>query len=174
MPISPARAAAGAMTLVVAACSAPPAPSEQEPVDPAAGRYEVSVAGALPFRKGPAHKGDDYCLKESERKEFPHVLVRRFYGLPPTCALTRRPREGNAIGGDIACRAEESKATGNVRFAYTGAVAAERADVTLQMVLDVKMKGPQMTEAEQEYLDKSMKALEKMRFEIVAKRVGDC
>lgn len=174
MRFTTARTATCAAVLAAGACSAPAAPADQEPVDPAAGRYEISIAGAMPFRKTPAKQDGEYCLKESERGEFPHILVKRFYALPPSCALTRRPREGNAVGGDIACRAEESKASGHVRFAYDGAVAAERAEVSVNMSLDVTMAGNQMSETEEKYLQSSMKAVEKLKFEIVANRIGDC
>ncbi len=167
---------AGAVSLLAAACVEQTDPASETPVDPAAGLYEITLSGAGLLKHVDTNKAPDaFCLTEAQRASFPHVLAENYYKLSPLCTINHAQREGNAIAGEISCMADPKMASGANRFVYAGAVGADRAKVEVRMKLDAQIKpgagGQEVSDAQ---LKLAMKAMERMKFVIEAKRTGDC
>lgn len=172
----PAKNQVGVVTLFlsVIACAGEVDPATQTPVDPEPGLYEVSLGGAGLLKNVEAEGPHEYCLRESERADFSHVLARNYYQLHALCRVERGAREGNAVAGEIICAADPKMAQGSNSFVYTGAVAENGARIEVRMKLDATLKEDAMSEAEAKQLRLGMKVMERFRFLIEAKRIGDC
>lgn len=160
---------------LAAACSQAADPSSETPVDPRPGRYVIthSGAGLLKHVKSNDEPGA-FCLRESERAAFPHLLAEGYYKRHSLCTNTRAPREGNAVAGEISCVADPKMASGVNSFVYRGAVEEAWAKVEVRMKLEAELKpgaGGEMSDAQ---IKMAMKAMERLRFVIEAKRTGDC
>ena len=164
----------GASPVLAAACSRAPDPAAQAPVDPAPGLYRIALSGAGLAGKAEKQQDASYCLKQSERASFPHLLARNYYQLHAGCLSKPGLREGNAIAGEISCAADPKLARGMNRFVYDGVVAADRATVELRMKIEADIREDAMTEQELAQLRLGVKMMERMRFIIEAERVGDC
>ncbi|MHA7871231.1 MAG: hypothetical protein ACX939_02670 [Hyphococcus sp.] len=164
----------GAACLLAAACADSRDPISQTPVDPEPGLYKVTLGGAGLLQHADLDDPQDYCLREGERADFPHVLARHYYQLHALCRVQRGVREGNAVGGEIICAADPKMAQGSNRFVYNGVVASEHARIEVRMKLDATLKEDAMSEAEAKQLRLGMKLMERFRFTIDAARVGDC
>lgn len=162
----------GAATLAVG-CTQTTDPTTQEPVDPKPGQYEITLSGAG-LMKNMKEEPHSYCLYESERDAFPHMLAKNYYELHPGCRAKHDPREGNAISGVISCAADPKMATGMNSFVYEGVVGEERVKVDVQIKFDAKLKEGAGGEMSDGQLKLAMKAMERMRFVIEAVRTGDC
>lgn len=164
---------ASAMT----ACSSAIDPSKQEPVDPQAGLYEITLSTALArgiLPAASAAKSDQtYCLRESGRGSFAHKLAQKYYQTHGACQTKQAPRKGNAVAGEIECLADQKMASGANRFSYKGVVADDRVNLDFKINFDASIKDS-LSDAEKTHLQRGMKMLEKARFGIQAKRIGDC
>ncbi|MEQ8936331.1 MAG: DUF3617 family protein [Amphiplicatus sp.] len=168
---------AAPLCLLAAACAEEAQdPASETSVDPRPGLYEITVSGAGLMKNV---KGNDvpqsYCLTETQRASFPHLLAEGFYKLSPLCTSKRRSREGNAVSGEISCAADPKMASGANRFVYSGMVGEERAEVEVHMKLEAELKpgvgGAEVSDAQ---MKMAMKAMERLRFVIEAARAGDC
>lgn len=160
---------------LAAACSRTADPSSETPVDPRAGLYVITQSGAGLLKNVKSNDEPvSYCLRETERAAFPHLLAEGYYKLHYLCSNKRAPREGNAVSGEISCAADPKMASGANRFVYSGVVGEERARVEVRMKLDAELKPGAGGEISDAQLKMAMKAMERFRFVIEATRTGDC
>ncbi len=165
---------AGSLCLI-AACSETPGAANEEPVDPAPGLYEIAVSGAgLMKHAGKDNAPHSYCLKESERSEFPHMMAENYVKLHPACTTDRAPRQGNRIAGEIKCMADPKMAEGANSFLYKGDVAEDAVKVEFKMKFNSTLKDGAEPEVGKLQMKLAMKALEQARFLIEATQIGDC
>ena len=165
---------AGGFCVAIAACSQSADPAGAEPVDPQAGLYEITQSGAGLLKGAKPDKPKTFCLRESQRADFAHMLVEGYYKLHYSCVTNRAPREGNKVGGEIRCDADPKMAQGTNGFAYEGEVAAASARLEVRMQLDATVKEGALSQSEAAQLKFAMKAMEQARFIISATRTGDC
>lgn len=166
-----------AVCLLAAACAEESRdPASEAPIDPAAGLYEFSMSGAGMLKHMEAEKVEKpFCLTEIQRSNFPYMLVENRFKLSPYCTSARDPREGNMIAGEVSCMADPKMAAGQNSFVYTGAVGEDRVRVEYQMKFNAELhKGAGGRELSDEQLKFAMKAMERMKFAIEARRIGDC
>ncbi len=167
----------GALCLLVSACAESARdPASEAPVDPAAGLYEFSMSGAGMLKYMEAEKVEKpFCLTEIQRSNFPYMLVENRFKFSPYCTSTRDSREGNMIAGEVSCMADPKMAAGQNSFVYTGAVGEDGVRVEYQMKLNAELhKGAGGKELSDEQLKFALKAMERMKFAIEARRTGDC
>lgn len=160
------------MVTMATACEKAPDPASAEPVDPAAGLYQISLsAGGRATREG-GEKQKPYCLRQGDARKFGEMLVENYYKLHASCRLTASPRIGNAISGEIRCAADPKLADGSNRFVYRGVIARDAVNVSVQIKFEALPKAG--SEADTPQLKLAMKAMELARFSIDAVRVGEC
>lgn len=164
----------GMMFLITAACVESRDPAKETPVEPEPGLYEVTLSGAGLMKAGDKDRPRSTCLHPGNRDSFPHTLVKNYYALHYTCRTNPLPRVGNKIAGDVTCAADPKLAAGVTQFSYSGAVASENIDISVQMKFDAAIKEDAMSKEEAAQLRLGMKAFEQMRFVIMANRIGDC
>lgn len=168
---------AGSLCLIAAACAGETRdPASEEPIDPAAGLYELTTSGAGLLKHMEPDKGQKpYCLTDAQRANFPNLLVEGRFKISPYCTSKRNPREGNVISGEVSCLADPKMASGSNRFVYQGVVSEDKVRIEYQMKFDAQLKpgvgGAEVSDAQMKL---ALKAMERMRLVIDAKRTGDC
>lgn len=166
---------AAMMAIVAIGCAEVKDPASETPVDLSVGLYEIGVTSAV----GPVSSKDDetttHCVKNHETRSFPYLLAEKYLAFHGACGAERSPRQGNAFGGELTCLADQKMAAGANRFVYHGAIATDRVELEGRFKLDAELKpgaaGADVTDAQ---LKLAMKAFERVKSVIVAKRIGDC
>ena len=116
-----------------------------------------------------------FCLTEIQRANFPYMLVEHRFKLSDYCTSKRDPRVGNVIAGEISCMADPKMAAGQNSFVYSGAVGEDRVRVEYQMKFNAELySGAGGQEISDAQLKLAIKAIERMKFAIEARRIGDC
>lgn len=173
---SPGRFIAAAAGAALAdACSAQPEAVIETPVNPAPGRYEVTLAGGgvARFAKRQSNAAT-FCLRASDASSFPDMVARNYLEIHPGCTNTRAPREGNTFGGVVKCSVDPEKASGSMTYIYSGKIAVDSVMVNAEMKLDVTPNARTVTAAESAQLKLLRRGMQAVRLVITAKRVGAC
>ena len=169
------KSAVGVVTLCVAAGCAPSDPASEDPMDLEPGLYAISLSGNFPALSSRKREPKKACVTARGAASFPYRLAENHLHVPSLCQKRREKRVGNAIGGEVACRADPKMATGSNRFLYRGAISSEGVKITTRMSLDAEPKpgagGKEVSDLE---LKLALKALEQFRGSIRAERIGDC
>ena len=159
---------------MLTACSDIRDAAREEPVDPVAGLYAVSVSSGGFFGQGAGEREAEHCLRESGRSRFPHDLMETVFKLHYACGAHPGVREGNEVSGEVKCRADPKLARGMNRFIYEGEVANDEMWLEARIKFDAEFKDGVMTEKEKLSVKFAMKAIEHVRIEVEAEHVGDC
>ncbi|WP_425407761.1 DUF3617 family protein [Hyphococcus sp.] len=171
----PVRAlAASIIASIASGCSQQPGAADQAPVDLEPGRYEITRSGSGLIKIDEEKAPNSICVQKGETNAFPHTLAKYAYLIHPACASHQQTREGNAISGDIICPVDRKLADGMSHFAYTGAIASDNVEIDVRMKLEAEIKTDSMSAAEAAQLRIGMKAIERMRVAVRAKRTGSC
>lgn len=169
-----ARLIARAALLVVAGCAEEkPDPASQDPATLEPGLYNITVShGIGPYRDG-KEKSATHCVRAAETGQLPYTLAEAYFNFG-ACRTTRSPRVGNAVSGEIACAADPKMATGANRFVYEGAVSEDGVTLEARWKLEAEVKPGAGGEVSDAQLRLAMKAMERMKSVITARRTGDC
>ncbi len=170
------RIGACALALAVAGCARQQAAADEPPVNPAAGRYELSESGGAfgMMMKDREDAPKTYCLMQHERAGFAHKLVKARFGLHPSCTSSIAPREGNKVAGEIKCPADPKLAQGSSRFVYTGKHSADSVEANVRIEFDAVLRTDKMSAEEARQMKAGIAAMKHIQMNIAAKRIGSC
>lgn len=150
-------------------------PASEQPLEPEGGNYAIRLTGdglaeMLPQDKEPA---DSVCVPSGEGGALADRLARNYFTLHPGCTSSKRPRQGNLIGGTVVCPLDPQRAQGTWTIDYEGTISADRVELSGSMDMDI-VAAPNMSAEERRQAELGAAMFKAVGIRIVAERTGEC